>query len=143
MLPSRTAAPLRPLLGVSVLVWRRRKVLLVRRGHQPLKGMWSLPGGLVEAGERLAEAAAREVLEETAITVGDLTQVDQAEIIGCDPKGAVAYHYVLAVFAGPYRSGTIRAGDDSADARWVAKSALAGLPLTDDTERVIRAHAPE
>lgn len=124
------------------MVWNKESVLLVQRGNEPLKGLWSFPGGLVEAGERLAEAAAREVLEETGIVVGDLAQIDQSEIIRHDAAGGLMYHYVLAVFTGTYRSGAVQAGDDAEDARWVAKTELARLSLTDDTKRLVQANEP-
>jgi ADP-ribose pyrophosphatase YjhB (NUDIX family) len=72
--------PVRPLLGVSVAVWWRRKVLLVKRGKPPLLGLWSLPGGLVEAGEALIDAAARELMEETGIGAESFEAIDRAEI---------------------------------------------------------------
>ena len=132
----------RPLLGVSVAVWRGDKVLLVRRGRPPLMGLWSLPGGLVEAGETLAEAAARELAEETGIIAEDFSAVDRAEIIVRDDGGRVDRHYVLIVFGATYHSGEARAADDAADVRWVDAGELAGLELTADTARVLSAHRP-
>jgi 8-oxo-dGTP diphosphatase len=124
------------------MVWNEESVLLVRRGNEPLKGLWSFPGGLVEAGETLAEAAAREALEETAIVVGNLAPIDQSEIIRRDAEGRLMYHYVLVVFSGTYGSGAVQAGDDAEDARWVTKTEVAGLPLTDDTKRLVHTHGP-
>jgi ADP-ribose pyrophosphatase YjhB (NUDIX family) len=139
---ARNQPPTRPSLGVSALVWHEGRVLLVRRGRPPLQGLWSLPGGHVEFGERLAEAAAREVREETGLTIADLRQIDIAEIVGTENTGAIgnppaAHHFVLVVFAAELRSGTLSAGDDAAEARFVAPPEFDELPMTDDTRRLV------
>jgi 8-oxo-dGTP diphosphatase len=133
----------RPRLGVSVLVRHDGRVLLVKRGREPFKGFWSLPGGHVEGGETLAEAAAREVREETGVEVDGLLQIDFAEIIQREAGGGIADHIVLVVFGGAYRSGAAAAGDDAADARWVEPSEFTGLQVTEDARRVIANHAEE
>ena len=129
-----------PQIGVSVLVRKQGQVLLVKRGRPPLAGLWSLPGGRVEFGERLEAAAIREIREETGIAVADLVRIDMAEIIGQNAAASVETHFVLIVFAGRYVDGDIAAGDDAAEARWVGRSELAGLDMTEDTRRVIEAH---
>jgi ADP-ribose pyrophosphatase YjhB (NUDIX family) len=103
--------PQRPIVGVSVLVRREGKVLLVRRRKEPLAGSWSLPGGKVEFGERLEAAAIREIREETGIEIDRLKRIDMAEIIVRNGAGTVASHAVLTVFAGRYTGGTVTAGD--------------------------------
>ena len=130
----------RPLVGVSVLVRRDGEVLLVRRGRPPAAGLWSLPGGKVEFGERLEAAAMREIGEETGIAIDGLERIDMAEIIVRDAPGGVAFHAVLTVFAARYASGEAEAGDDAAEARWVGGDELARLELTEDTRRVIETH---
>ena len=134
--------PDRPYLGVSVAVWRDGEVLLVRRGRAPHAGYWSLPGGGVGLGERLEDAARREVREETGILVTIARQIDRAEIIARDGEGRVERHYVLIVFAGRPLSGDVRAGDDAAEARWVANSEFGGLNLTEDTRRILAGGGP-
>jgi 8-oxo-dGTP diphosphatase len=129
--------PERPLLGVSVAVRRGDQVLLVLRARPPLAGLWSLPGGLVETGETLIEAAKRELREETGIAVAISGAVDRAEIIARDEAGKVEAHYVLVVFAATYESGEARAADDAADVMWASLSDLAKLDLTADTARVL------
>ncbi len=126
-----------PILGVSVLVRQDDRVLLVRRGRPPFVGTWALPGGKVNAGETLAAAAAREVLEETGIAVDNLHQIDVAEIIERDADGRATSHDVVIVFSGEAGSGTPAAGDDAAEARWVTKSDAAVMDLTADTRRVL------
>jgi 8-oxo-dGTP diphosphatase len=129
-IPSR-----RPLLGVSALVRRNGQVLLVRRGRPPSAGMWSLPGGKVEFGERLEAAAIREIREETGIAIDRLQRIDMAEIIGMPD-----WHAVLVVFSGRYVAGEAVAGDDAAEARWVDREGLTRLALTEDSRRVIETH---
>jgi ADP-ribose pyrophosphatase YjhB (NUDIX family) len=134
--------PDRPYLGVSVAVWRDGEVLLVRRGRAPLAGSWSFPGGGVALGERLEEAARREVLEETGIDATIVRQIDHAEIILRDGDGLVERHYVLIVFAARAISGEACAGDDAAEARWIGPTELACLNLTEDTRRIIAKGSP-
>jgi 8-oxo-dGTP diphosphatase len=134
--------PDRPYLGVSVAVWRDGEILLVRRGLAPLAGFWSFPGGGVGLGERLEDAARREVREETGIDVAIVRPIDHAEIIVRDADGRVERHYVLIVFAGRPTSGEPQAADDAAEARWVAPAELARLNLTEDTRRILAAGNP-
>jgi 8-oxo-dGTP diphosphatase len=131
----------RPVLGVSTLVRLDGRVLLVKRARQPLRGYWSLPGGHVEGGETLAEAAAREVREETGVTIDGLRQIDLIEVVDRDTGGGIANHFVLVVFAARYHSGTATAGDDAAETRWVAPAEFAGLQMTEEARRVIASHA--
>jgi ADP-ribose pyrophosphatase YjhB (NUDIX family) len=138
MSPSPSPASVaRPVLGVSVLVEHEGKVLLVQRGRPPSAGYWAFPGGRVEFGEKLAEAAAREVQEETALQVeiGDL--IDRAEVIRRDAGGAVEAHFVVMVFEGRYLTGAPRAGDDAAEAEWLEPEAAIRLNLTEDTARIL------
>jgi len=127
----------RPILGVSVVVRRGGRVLLVRRARPPRQGVWALPGGKVEVGEALAEAAAREVREETGIVVVRLRQVDVAEIIDRDAADSPRSHYVVIVFEGEMQSGTLAAGDDAAEARWVRPGDLDDLALAKETKRML------
>ncbi len=94
----------------------------------------------MEWGERLEAAAIREIREETGLTIAGLQRIDMAEIMNRDPAGAVDFHAVLVVFAGRAVGGTVRAGDDAAEARWVAGDDLAALTLTGDSRRVIETH---
>ena len=123
----------RPTLGVSTLVRDGARVLLVRRGHAPFAGTWSLPGGHVEGGERLADAAAREVHEETGLAATGLRRIDIAEVITGE------FHYVLVVFAGDARGNPVAASDAS-EARWVEADDIAGLPMNEDTRALILRH---
>ena len=129
--------PERPLVGVGAVVVGANGVLLVRRAHEPLKGQWSLPGGLVEIGEPLVRAVAREVLEETGLTVSVAAYLDTVEVIRHDADGRVEYHYVLLDYLCRPAAGTIRASSDAADACWVSPVYLSDYRLSDATMCVI------
>lgn len=129
--------PQRPLLGVGALIFRRGSVLLVERGREPLKGYWSLPGGLVEAGERLREALCREVLEETALRVKIVSEFAIFERIMPDSSGRPEYHYVLVDYVCKVVGGELLAGDDVSRAEWVPRRKLGGYRLTEGTLAVI------
>lgn len=124
-----------PLVGVGAVVVDRGRVLLVQRGREPLKGHWTLPGGLLELGESLAAGVAREVLEETGLEVEPLELVDLVDRIQREGE-RVRYHYVLADYLCRVRGGTLRAASDADAVRWVERaewnshSALALDPLT-------------
>jgi ADP-ribose pyrophosphatase YjhB (NUDIX family) len=130
----------RPTLGVSTLVMHGGKVLLVKRSREPLRGLWSLPGGHVEAGESLADAALREVREETGIVADKPERIDVVEVIPRDAGGGIAAHFVLVVFRARYVSGEPVAADDAAEARWVNAADLTKLAMTEEARRMIERH---
>lgn len=129
--------PKHPLLGVGALIFRRGTILLVERGRSPLKGYWSLPGGLVEPGERLEAAVERELLEETGLRVKCVRQFEVFERIMRDARGRAEYHYVLVDYLCKVVGGELLAGDDVAVARWTPLAALASLKMTEGTLDVI------
>ena len=130
--------PCWPRLGASTAVFRGGSVLLGERGKGALAGMWSLPGGHVEPGEPAREAARREVLEETGVVAEILGLVDLHEVIRRTTDGAVSWHYVIAVHYGIWQAGEPVAASDCREARFVALTELASVPLTDGAEAIIR-----
>jgi len=106
------------------------RVLLVRRGSEPQKGLWSIPGGGLELGETLEQGVRREALEETGLDVRIVQSLDTFERILRDDSGRVEYHYVLADFLCEPSGGILRAGDDADQAAWFRREELAGLPTT-------------
>lgn len=130
--------PDRPLVGAGAVIVRDGRVALARRGAQPRRGEWSIPGGLVELGETLRRAAEREALEETGlnVTVGEVLEV--FESLERDGEGRVLYHYVVVDFECRYVSGELRAGGDATEARWAAEEQLGALGVSEAATKVIR-----
>lgn len=129
--------PAAPMLAVSTAVFRDGRVLLARRGRPPLAGIWSLPGGLVEPGERLAEAAAREVREETGVEAGIVGPAATVEVIRRDEAGGVARHFVVMSFAGRWIAGEPVATGEASEFAWVVPGAYDGRSMTEGLEDVI------
>ena len=129
--------PDQPLVGVGCIIIEHDRVLLVKRGHAPLTGEWSIPGGVLEVGETLHEAATREAMEETGLTieVGELIGVYDRVLRDADER--TRYHYVLIDFLCRRIAGEPRAGGDADEARWFARDELAQLVLPADTAEVI------
>jgi len=124
-------------LGVGALIFDGDKLLLVRRGNEPLKGWWSLPGGAVETGERVETAVLREVMEETGLAVKIARFGEIFERLMLDKAGATEYHYVLLNYVCEVVGGTLAAGSDSADVRWFEPEELKELPITSGTLEVV------
>ena len=129
--------PRHPLLGVGALILDRDRILMAERGGEPLKGWWSIPGGLVETGESLEEAICREVREETGLRVRPLGVVKIFERIMRDQNGEAEYHYVLIDYLCRVTSGVLRAGDDVSRVEWVRRRDLDGMRITEGTLGVI------
>jgi ADP-ribose pyrophosphatase YjhB (NUDIX family) len=133
--------PLAPLVGVGAVVVEAGRVLLVRRGTEPLKGHWSLPGGMLELGESLTAGAVREVREETGLTVEPLELVELLDRIHRE-GGRVRYHYVIADYLCRVVSGELKAASDAEAVRWVERAewnSHSALQIDAVTVRVIEA----
>jgi ADP-ribose pyrophosphatase YjhB (NUDIX family) len=130
--------PAHPQAGVSICVVRDGCALLAQRSREPLRGLWSLPGGRIEWGETLHEAALRELAEETSVEAEIRMLLDTVDVIHRDASGRVLYHYVLTTFGAVWRAGEPRAGSDAAAVRWVDSAGLDDLPMTPGTDQLIR-----
>jgi 8-oxo-dGTP diphosphatase len=134
----RREYPEAPLVGVGGVILHKGKVLLIRRGQEPGKDTWGLPGGLVEVGETIAEALRREVAEETGLEVDPGPVLGIFEPITRDEESRVRYHYVVIDLLATVRGGALRPASDVADARWVGLDELTTYPLRRETLEMIR-----
>ena len=129
--------PDRPFIGVGAVIVDGPRVVLVRRGSEPLAGHWSLPGGAVEIGETLEACVAREMLEETGLEVAVGPVIDVFDRITRDTEGRVQYHYVLVDYLCRVVGGTLQAGSDVEAAVWADASELSGYHLASKATTVI------
>jgi len=127
-----------PLVGVGAIIIEDGRVLLVKRGHPPLAGEWSIPGGVLEVGETLREAAIREAREETCLTVEPADLLGVYDRVLRDDDGRAVYHYVLIDFLCCRVGGEARAADDADEVRWFTPEEAGELALPEDTAEVIR-----
>ena len=126
------------MVGVGAVVLDGDRVLLIKRGHAPLKGQWSLPGGGVEVGETLEQAIAREVSEETGLTVDVGPMVEVLDRISRDDDGRVEHHFVLVDFICRPLGGVLCGASDADAAEWVALSELSRYEVAPVTIGVIQ-----
>jgi ADP-ribose pyrophosphatase YjhB (NUDIX family) len=129
--------PESPLVGVGAVIVEQNLVLLIRRAQPPLLGEWSLPGGVLECGETLREAVAREAREETGLVVETSEMLGVYERVIRADDGRVRYHYVLIDFLCRPVGGDIKAGSDAADVRWFTRDELPVLNLAYDASDVV------
>jgi len=129
--------PKRPILGVGAIILDAGRVLLVERGREPLRGYWSIPGGVVETGEKLIDAVRRETLEETGLEIEPVSVVEIFERIMRDGAGTAEYHYVLVDYLCRVIGGQLAPGDDVSRAEWVDRSELPQYRITEGTVPVI------
>lgn len=126
-----------PLVGVGAIIIEGDGVVLVKRGHAPLQGRWSIPGGVLEVGETLRKAVVREALEETGLAIEPGELLGVFERVVPDDEGRMKYHYVLIDFLCRRVAGELAAADDAEEARWFRREELPGLELARETEEVI------
>ena len=128
----------RPRVGVGAVVIKDGKVLLVKRGIPPNKGLWAIPGGSLKLGETLQMGAEREILEETGITIRTGAPFYSFDFIQRDGSGRVHFHYVIVDMMGDYIKGEIKAADDAHDARWVPPEELGELEVSQNTLKILK-----
>ena len=134
---TRRHYPSHPLVGVGGVIFKDGDVLLVKRGQPPAMGQWSLPGGLIEAGETINQALHREIFEETGVSVDIGPLVEVYERLDRDAQGAVAYHYVVLDYLCLWQDGHPRPDSDAAAAEWFGLDELARLGLNKKALEVI------
>jgi len=127
-----------PRVGVGAVVIKDDKVLLVKRGISPSKGLWAIPGGNMNLGETLKETAEREIMEETGIAIEAKDPIYAFDFMERDDEGAILYHYVVVDLLAEYRKGEPRGADDALEARWFAWEELKNLPVSKNTLALLR-----
>ena len=133
------AYPDRPFVAVSAAIIRDGRVLLMRRAKPPAHGLFTLPGGVVETGETLVAAVAREILEETGLTIAPLGLAGEREVIVRDSDGRVARHFVILAYAARWIAGEPTPNEEVAELRWASPGELAALPTTDGLAEIVAA----
>ncbi len=129
--------PRYPLVGVGGILIQDNKILLVKRKNEPGKGLWAIPGGLVEPGEAIKDAVKREIREETNLVVDALRPINADEVIVRDKEERIKYHYVLVDFLCKVIEGSLKPGDDAKEVRWIDIKRAKELNLTDSTRKLL------
>jgi len=129
--------PDRPLVGVGAIIVDSGRVALIKRGHPPLLGEWSIPGGMLELGETLRQGAEREALEETGLVVRTSELLGVFDRVVPDEQQRTVYHYVLIDFLCEKVSGDLHASGDAIEACWFTLAELEKLSLAKDTAEVV------
>jgi 8-oxo-dGTP diphosphatase len=134
--------PRLPIVGIGVVIVEDGKLILVKRGAEPALGKWSFPGGIVELGETVRNAAVREAKEECGLDVElvDNVPIDVYDILEADDAGRFRYHYVLLQFLAQPKEGVLKAASDATDALWVPLQEAENFDLTESVRSFIRKH---
>jgi 8-oxo-dGTP diphosphatase len=141
----RREYPSQPVVGVGVVIVDGGRLVLVRRGAEPALGKWSFPGGAVELGEAVRDAAVREAKEECGLEV-ELVEdrpMDAYGILTMDESGRLRYHYVLLQFLAQPKEGALKPTSDVTDARWVPLEEVENYDLTESVRLFFRKHRNE
>ncbi|MBN1676987.1 MAG: NUDIX hydrolase [Candidatus Thermoplasmatota archaeon] len=133
----KRAYPSAPLVGVGAVAIKNGKILLIRRAFEPGAGKWSIPGGLVEVGEKLSEACSRETEEETGIKVEILELINVFDMIDRDQDGKIRYHYVLVDFLAKPVGGEERKSEEVTEMAWVDYQQAKQMDLTKTAQKAL------
>jgi len=126
-----------PRVAVGAVVINHHRILLVQRANPPGQGDWAVPGGVVRLGETLAEAAEREIREETGLSVKAGAPIYTFDLIERDGNGQIMFHYVIIDLMADYKSGELCPSDDALDARWFSPEELKGIKLNEFTRKFL------
>ena len=123
---------------MGALIVTNGRIVMIKRGHAPLLGEWSIPGGMLELGETVRQGTEREAQEETSLGVRATELLGVFDRVVLDDQKRILYHYVLIDFLCEVVSGELQAAGDAADARWFTLEEVEALPLALDTAEVVR-----
>ena len=127
------------MVGVGAVVVHEGRVLLVKRGVAPSKGLWAVPGGALELGETLQQGAEREILEETGVTIRAREPVYTFDFFERDQDRRVRFHFVIVDVAADFIQGDVKGADDAVEARWLLPEELDRLPVSKNTLKLLSA----
>ncbi|MFY9288360.1 MAG: NUDIX hydrolase [Alphaproteobacteria bacterium] len=130
--------PDKPVVGIGIVIWREDKILLVKRGKEPRKGEWSLPGGVQELGETIMQAAVREAREETDLDITPLGIITAIDAMTKDTKKKIEYHYTLIEVAAESREGKAKARSDVDEVCWATLEEVEKLCQWPEVVRIAR-----
>ena len=139
----RREYPAQPIVGVGAVIVQDGKILLVKRGVEPAKNRWSIPGGMVELGEKAQDAVIREVEEECGLNVEVVRLMDVVDSITVDEEARVQFHFVILDFLAQVKGGTLKPDDDASDARWVLLEEVETYDLTESFREFFKEHLGE
>ncbi|MBN2425296.1 MAG: NUDIX hydrolase [Calditrichaceae bacterium] len=127
-----------PVIGVGAVVIHKNKILLVKRKNPPSMGLWAIPGGKVNSGEKMKDAVERETIEETGIKIkcGEIIHV--FEVIEYEKQDKLKFHYIIVDFLAEYLSGNVISGDDAEDAGWFSAQELTSMRLNEEMIKLLK-----
>jgi 8-oxo-dGTP diphosphatase len=130
--------PDQPVVGIGVVIVKDGKIALIKRGNEPARGKWTIPGGLVELGENLEAAVIREAKEETLLDVDKPELIDVVDQMEKDAEGKYRYHYVIIDYLVHVMGGEVAAASDAEELHWVPFSEVENYDLTASFRRFFR-----
>ncbi len=133
--------PNQPIVAVAALIINdENKILIIRRGNEPGKGLWSIPGGVVELGEHLYQALRREVKEETGLEITPLELLDVFEVLDYDSSGNLRYHYIIIDYIAKSSGGVLKASTDASEVKWVSLNDINSYNITRSLRTLLDRH---
>lgn len=139
----RREYPSQPIVGIGAIIVQNGKILLAKRGSEPGKGKWSVPGGLVELGEKVEEAVVREVKEETSLDVEVVRLIDVVNNIVQDSNGKLRFHFVILDYLTKLKGGVLQSSSDVLDTKWVRLEEAEDYDLTDTFRTFLKRNKDE
>jgi 8-oxo-dGTP diphosphatase len=122
--------PDQPVVGIGAVIVKESKIVLIKRGNEPSKGKWTIPGGLVELGESPEQAVIRETKEETGVDAEDPALIDVVSNVDLDEQGRIKYHYIIIDYLVHVKGGSLHVASDAVELRLVPFDEVESYDLT-------------